>query len=87
MKISSNKLYMTGNKLNYIVEAHANGILAGNGPFTKKCHNWLEDKTGCTKAFLTHSCTGWRKPECFIANYSAKLLTLCTHELSGLEKP
>jgi len=48
---------MTGKELYYIAEAHFNGHLAGDGPFTKKCHGWLEAHSGCTKALLTHSCT------------------------------
>lgn len=48
---------MTGRELNYIAEAHFNGCLAGDGPFTKRCHGWLETHTGCSKALLTHSCT------------------------------
>ena len=50
--------HMTGKELYYIAEAHFNGNLAGDGPFTKKCHTWLEAHSGCTKALLTHSCTG-----------------------------
>ncbi len=57
MKIPFNKPYMTGKELFYIAEAHFNGMLAGDGPFTKKCHAWLEEKTGTKKALLTHSCT------------------------------
>ncbi|WP_257884060.1 dTDP-4-amino-4,6-dideoxygalactose transaminase [Roseobacter insulae] len=49
--------HMTGKELHYIAQAHANGSLAGDGPFTKKCHAWLENNTGCSKALLTHSCT------------------------------
>jgi dTDP-4-amino-4,6-dideoxygalactose transaminase len=48
---------MTGKELYYIAEAHFNGRLAGDGPFTKRCHGWLEESTGCSKALLTHSCT------------------------------
>jgi dTDP-4-amino-4,6-dideoxygalactose transaminase len=48
---------MTGKELFYIAEAHFNGMLAGDGPFTKRCHNWLEARTGSEKALLTHSCT------------------------------
>lgn len=58
MKIPFNKPYMTGKELNYIAQAHANLHLAGDGEFTKKCHAWLEKKTGSHKALLTHSCTG-----------------------------
>ena len=31
--------------------------LAGDGPFTKLCHQWIEQQTGCARALLTHSCT------------------------------
>lgn len=57
MKIPFNKPYMTGKELHYIAEAHANNMLAGDGPFTRRCHEWLEQKTACSKALLTHSCT------------------------------
>lgn len=33
------------------------GQLAGDGPFTKYCSEWLERTTGSAKALLTHSCT------------------------------
>lgn len=48
---------MTGKELWYIAQAHAAGHLAGDGSFTKRCHTWLEVKTGTRKALLTHSCT------------------------------
>jgi dTDP-4-amino-4,6-dideoxygalactose transaminase len=48
---------MTGRELWYISQAHANGHLAGDGMFTKKCHAWLEARTGTCKVLLTHSCT------------------------------
>lgn len=57
MKIPFNKPYLTGNELANITQAHANGHLAGNGMFTKKCCSWLEQHIGCQKALLTHSCT------------------------------
>jgi dTDP-4-amino-4,6-dideoxygalactose transaminase len=49
--------YMTGKELYYIAEAHFGGRLAGDGPFTQRCHQWLEQHTGTRKALLTHSCT------------------------------
>jgi dTDP-4-amino-4,6-dideoxygalactose transaminase len=55
--IPFNKPYMTGKELWYISQAHANGHLAGDGVFTKKCNAWLERRIGCQKALLTHSCT------------------------------
>ena len=56
-KIPFNKPYMTGKELYYIAEAKFGNMLAGDGPFTKRCHQWLEERTGCAKALLTHSCT------------------------------
>jgi dTDP-4-amino-4,6-dideoxygalactose transaminase len=55
--IPFNKPYMTGKELWYISQAHHRGMLAGDGHFTKLCHAWLEEQTGCYKALLTHSCT------------------------------
>lgn len=52
-----NRPYMTGREFVYIAEAHANGMLAGDGPFTKLCHANLEQTLGTAKALLTHSCT------------------------------
>lgn len=57
MTIPFNKPYMTGDELTYIAEAHANGHLSGDGPFTRYCNAWLERQIGSAKALLTHSCT------------------------------
>lgn len=56
-KIQFNRPFMTGKELYYIAEAKFGNMLAGDGPFTKRCHKWLEHKSGCDKALLTHSCT------------------------------
>jgi dTDP-4-amino-4,6-dideoxygalactose transaminase len=55
--IPFNKPYMTGKELEYISQCHLNAQLSGDGPFTKKCHKWLEDELKVKKALLTHSCT------------------------------
>ena len=55
--IPFNKPYMTGRELSLIAQAHINGHLSGDGPFTKRCHAWLEENTRAKKALLTHSCT------------------------------
>lgn len=56
-QIPFNRPYMTGKELFYIAKAHAQGRLAGDGPFAGLCHEFLEQRTGCAKALLTHSCT------------------------------
>ncbi|WP_423198168.1 MULTISPECIES: dTDP-4-amino-4,6-dideoxygalactose transaminase [unclassified Cupriavidus] len=55
--IEFNRPYMTGKELEYIAEANEGHRLAGDGPFTKRCHEWLENHTKTQKALLTHSCT------------------------------
>jgi dTDP-4-amino-4,6-dideoxygalactose transaminase len=45
-------------ELSNIRKAHKRGQLSGDGYYTKKCHEWIENYTGTKKAFLTHSCTG-----------------------------
>ena len=46
-----------GNELENIKKAIANHKICGDGEFTKKCNEWIEQKTGTTKALLTTSCT------------------------------
>src|SRR5262245_12420474 len=57
MKIPFNKPYMVGKEIEYIAEAHANSILAGDGPFTRRCDEGLGQRLGVTRALLTRSCT------------------------------
>lgn len=57
MTIPFNKPHMSGKELYYIADAHFHNILAGDGPYTKKCHQWLETHTRSAKVLLTHSCT------------------------------
>jgi dTDP-4-amino-4,6-dideoxygalactose transaminase len=56
-KIPFNFPHMTGKELHNIAEVHLKRRLAGDGPFTKQCHRWLEERTGSNTALLTHSCT------------------------------
>ncbi len=56
-EIQFNRPYMTGKELYYIAEAKFGNMLAGDGSFTKRCHQWIEENTGCAKALLTNSCT------------------------------
>ncbi|HVJ22704.1 MAG TPA: dTDP-4-amino-4,6-dideoxygalactose transaminase [Burkholderiales bacterium] len=57
MWIPFNKPYLTGRELDYIRQAHEAHHLSGDGPFTKRCRAWLEERVGCHQALLTHSCT------------------------------
>ena len=43
--------------MDYIRECVENQKICGDGPYTKKCNEWLEEKTGTAKCLLTTSCT------------------------------
>ncbi len=55
--IPFNRPPFLGVEIENIKEAINNQKICGDGAFTKKCHQWLEDKTGASKALLTTSCT------------------------------
>ena len=45
----------TGNEFKYMQEAVDNQKICGDGPFTKKCDEWMEKRFGAKKAMLTTS--------------------------------
>ena len=45
----------TGKEFDYMKEAVENHKICGDGPFTKKCDAWIEEKFGTKKALLTTS--------------------------------
>ena len=47
----------TGREMDYIRQAVENQKICGDGEFTKKCNEWIEQKTGTAKCLLTTSCT------------------------------
>lgn len=47
----------TGKEIDYMKEAIENQKICGDGPFTKKCSEWIEQMTGTAKCLLTTSCT------------------------------
>jgi dTDP-4-amino-4,6-dideoxygalactose transaminase len=57
IRVDFNRPVLTGNELEYIQQALANGHISGDGPFTKKCHAFLENELSIRKALLTTSCT------------------------------
>ncbi len=57
MRINFNVPPYTGKELDYIKECVENQKICGDGPYTAKDNEWIEKKTGCTKALLTTSCT------------------------------
>ena len=55
--IPFNRPSLVGNEVAYLREAIARGQLSGDGEFTRRCNERIEELTGAPKALLTHSCT------------------------------
>lgn len=47
----------TGKEIDYMKEAIENQKICGDGPFTRKCSEWIEQQTETAKCLLTTSCT------------------------------
>ncbi len=58
----------TGKEFDYIKKAVENQKICGDGEFTAKCNEWLENKTGAGKALLTTSCTHATELAAILAN-------------------
>jgi len=56
-RIPFNRPCLAGNEYRYIAEAIANGHASGDGPFTRRCHEFLETELGVPRVLLTTSCT------------------------------
>ena len=56
-RIPFNRPCLAGSEYQYIAQAIAQGHASGDGPFTRKCHEFLERELGVPRALLTTSCT------------------------------
>ena len=56
-RIPFNKPTRLGTELQYLEDSIAQGKLSGDGPYTHRCHQFLEDALNTPKALLTTSCT------------------------------
>ena len=50
--------FLAGTEVDYMRRAAAEGGLASGGAFTGRCEQWLAERTGAARAFLSHSGTG-----------------------------
>lgn len=57
LRVDFNRPVPVGNEIEYVTQAIQSGHISGDGPFTKKCHDLLEQVLGVKKALLTTSCT------------------------------
>jgi dTDP-4-amino-4,6-dideoxygalactose transaminase len=57
MMIPFNAPPVVGTELDYMQSAMDSGKLCGDGGFTRRCQQWMEQRFGTAKALLTPSCT------------------------------
>lgn len=55
--VQFNKPCLAGSELEFIADAINRSQLAGNGSYTRNCHDWLRRTFHSSEAFLTHSGT------------------------------
>lgn len=69
MKISFNRPPFVGKETEYIKEAvEKNGMICGDGPFTKKCSRWMKERFQTKNVLLTTSCTHALEMAAFLAD-------------------
>lgn len=56
-QIPFNKPFLTGKEIIYLKESLTSNHWSGDGPFTKKCQQLLQELTEASAVLLTHSCT------------------------------
>lgn len=57
-------------EIDYVIQALNGRKLSGDGPFTHRCHEWLEKQLKTPKALLTHSCTAALEMACLLLEIS-----------------
>lgn len=55
--IPFNRPSRVGHEMEYVAQAVANGHISGDGPYSRRCHQLLEEALGVSKVLLTTSCT------------------------------
>ena len=69
MRISFNRPPFVGKETEYIKEAvEKNGMICGDGPFTKKCSEWMKERFQTKNVLLTTSCTHALEMAAFLAD-------------------
>ena len=54
--IPFNKPFVIDKEIDYIKEVIESSVIRGDGEFSTKCHNFLQEKLPAKKVLLTHSC-------------------------------
>lgn len=57
MEYTFNRSPFTGKEAKHLANVMKSGKICGDGLYTKRCNQWIEEKTGAAGAYLTTSCT------------------------------
>lgn len=69
VRISFNRPPFVGKETEYIKEAvEKNGMICGDGPFTKNCSQWMKERFQTKNVLLTTSCTHALEMAAFLAD-------------------
>ncbi|WGE35556.1 dTDP-4-amino-4,6-dideoxygalactose transaminase [Actinobacillus genomosp. 1] len=71
MQIPFNKPPIVGTELAYMQQAMASGKLSGDGFYSRRCEQWLENQCGTAKALLMPSCTAALEMAAMLVNIQA----------------
>ena len=66
--IPFNKPAFLGKELEYIKNAVQNGMLCGDGEYTKRCSDWMKQRFDVNQVFLTTSCTHALEMSAYLAD-------------------
>lgn len=69
--IPFNQPFVIDKEIDYIKEAIERGVIRGDGEFSAKCHNFLQENLPAKKALLTHSCTAALEMAAILAGIEA----------------
>lgn len=57
---------LSSKEFKYVTEALQSSHWSGDGAFTKRCHQWMEQRFSIQKTLLTHSCTAALEMACLL---------------------
>jgi dTDP-4-amino-4,6-dideoxygalactose transaminase len=69
--IPFNRPYLTGRERIYIEEALQSRLLAGDGPFARRCQALMQERFGAASAQLTTSCTSALEVAALLCDFAA----------------
>jgi dTDP-4-amino-4,6-dideoxygalactose transaminase len=56
-RVPFTQTFLSGKELEYVSQVVEQGMLASDGPFSRKCADWLQQYSGAAGVLLTSSCT------------------------------